>query len=55
MDKYITEVVVKLALRKIRKLNLLCPHGKQQDIRKKPHVTDVALEQNIQRSCWCTM
>jgi hypothetical protein len=46
---------VKPVLRKIKKSNLLCPHGKQQVIRKKPHVIDVALEQNIQRSYWYIM
>jgi hypothetical protein len=50
MGKFIIEVVAKLALRKIRKLNPLCLHGKQRVIRKKPHVIDVALEQNIQHS-----
>jgi hypothetical protein len=51
MGKYIIEVVVKLVLRKIRKSNRQCPHGSQQATRKKPHVIDVALEQNIQLSC----
>jgi hypothetical protein len=46
---------VKLVLRKIKKSSPLCPRGKQQDIRKKPHVIDVALEQNIQHSCWYIM
>jgi hypothetical protein len=55
MDKFIIEVVAKLASRKIKKLNHLCPRGKQQDIRKKPHVIDVALGQNIQLSCWYIM
>jgi hypothetical protein len=48
-------VVARLVLKKIKKLNHLCPHGKQQDIKKKPHAIDVALEQNIQLSYWYIM
>jgi hypothetical protein len=55
MDRYIIEVVARLASKKIRGSNPLYPHGKQQDIRKKPHAIDVALEQSIQRSCWYIM
>jgi hypothetical protein len=51
MDKCIIEVGVKLASRKTRRLNHLCQLGSLLGIRKKPHVIDVALEQNIQRSC----
>jgi hypothetical protein len=51
MDKCITEVVAKLVLRKIRRSSRLCQLGNQQGTRKNPHVTDVASEQNIQRSC----
>jgi hypothetical protein len=50
-----TAVGAKLVLRKIKKSNHLCLTGKQQAIRKKPHVIDVALEQNIQLSCWYIM
>jgi hypothetical protein len=50
MGKFIIEVVVKPVLRKTRKLNRQCPHGKQQDTRKKPHAIDVALGQSIQHS-----
>jgi hypothetical protein len=50
MGKCTTEAAVKLVLRKIKKLSHLCPPGNQQGIRKKPHVIDVALEQNIQHS-----
>jgi hypothetical protein len=53
MAKYILEAVVKLVSRKIKRLNLLFLLGKQQVIRKKPHVIDVALEQSIQHNCWC--
>jgi hypothetical protein len=48
-------VGAKSALRKIKKSSHQYPHGKQQAIRKKPHVIDVVLEQNIQHSCWFTM
>jgi hypothetical protein len=51
MDRYTIEDVARLASRKIKKSNHLCPHGKQQDTRKKPHAIDVALEQNIQHNC----
>jgi hypothetical protein len=50
MDRCIIEAAVKLVSRKIRRLNHLFLLGKQQAIRKKPHVIDVALEQNIQHS-----
>jgi hypothetical protein len=50
MGKFIIEVGAKFVLRKIKKSNPRCLHGKQQDIRKKPHAIDVALEQNIQHS-----
>jgi hypothetical protein len=55
MDRCIIEAAVKLVSRKIKRSSHLCPRGKQQDIRKKPHVIDVALEQNIQHSYWYIM
>jgi hypothetical protein len=54
MDRYTTEAAVKLVLRKIKRSSHLFLPGKQQDIRKKPHVIDVALEQSIQHSYWYT-
>jgi hypothetical protein len=53
MVRYIIEAGAKLALKRIKKSNLLCPNGNQLVIRKKPHVIDVALEQNILHNCWC--
>jgi hypothetical protein len=55
MGRCIIEVGVKLALRKTKKLNHQCPHGKQQDTRKKPHAIVVALEQSIRRNYWFIM
>jgi hypothetical protein len=50
MGKYIIEVGVRIALRKIKKLNPQCPDGKHQDTRKKPHAIDVALGQSIRHN-----
>jgi hypothetical protein len=44
-------LVANTALKRIAKLNLLRQGGNPVDIRRKPHVIDVALDQNTQHSC----
>jgi hypothetical protein len=55
MGKFIIEVVARPVLKRIKRSGRQCPHGSQQVTRKKPHVIDVALEQNTQHSCWYIM
>jgi hypothetical protein len=52
MIKHTLEIVAAIVSAETKKSSQLCLVGKLQDIRKKPHVIDVALEQNIQHSFW---